>query len=499
MSLWQLAGTIVLLLFTTVHWVAGQDVFQPEDTICRLGLNNAAPQTNAFAGGIIWVDANTNGVKEADESAPSEIVIPVTLYWGINNLPSDNQTTGCIAFPDNNGAFRFSVLPPVGGANFFLQVDIEALLEAGFVITRFSSMNGFKAYTGSTDSFRLLRATPGNITDVKLNLGVIKIPQCTNLMDIVLSLDFASEVSGETNLYTPIKHFARAVVRGLHIGIGGTHVGVVQFSGTNSSGEVNSRLAFSLNQFLNRSQLSQAIKGLGREQLTKNTSRSLWSALHFADEELDASARSPFLPRVTIVITDGEHLDVKLGPGLEEKQYPLPLADDMKTEDNTLIFVVRLKPRIGKEAYTDNYILGKSSSNQGIASWPTETYVIPVLEDGGILGGQDYLTSALVPLLTNLCNATQLRTPIQNYFKTSQPVLSWTTVNWANTYYIQIGNSPNFTQALVYEETVLSNIRSTTVPALDDGIYWWRVRGIRVNGTSGAWSAVDSFVVDALP
>jgi hypothetical protein len=33
-------------------------------------------------------------------------------------------------------------------------------------------------------------------------------------------------------------------------------------------------------------------------------------------------------------------------------------------------------------------------------------------------------------------------------------------------------------------------------PTLADGLYYWRVRAQKADSTWGAWSAVDSFVVD---
>lgn len=88
--------------------------------------------------------------------------------------------------------------------------------------------------------------------------------------------------------------------------------------------------------------------------------------------------------------------------------------------------------------------------------------------------------------------------PRRHYFTTATPELTWNRISWATTYRLEIDDAPTFAAPLVYEHTTttpdeLSHIVATP---LADGLYYWRVRAI-IGGTSGAWSATESFVVNA--
>lgn len=489
----------IFLMALMTGWVSGQEGLTPQESVCRLQQTNlVAPQTDAFVGGSIWQEANSNGLRDIGEIPVTNIPVSISLYWGVNGLVTDNQPTGCVAFPDANGNFRFRVLPPPAGAQFFLAVDVDALLESepGYILAELNTFddNGsdFIPDLGQTASFTLLRATPQNTVDLEYDLGLIKIPQCDNFMNVVLALDFVYFISGESNRFTAIKYLARGIVRGLNVNPGGTHVSTVQFSRTNSVGEINSRVDIQLGQYVNRNLLMQAIRGITVSNPLKNTSRSVWEGLYLSDQQLDNFPRPP-LPNIIIMITDGEHTETNLGYGSKHKEDPRPLANAIKKE-GTLIFVVRLRPREDRngniKAITDGYMLGYPNKNQqGVASWPLDTYVINVR-------GQDSLTTALVPLLTNLCDATQLDAPIRNYYTTSILTLNWTPYADVTGYEVQIAGTPNFNTAIVFGEVVVAET-ITTMP-LTDGIYWWRVRPIFPNGV-GAWNLIDSFVIDAVP
>jgi len=85
--------------------------------------------------------------------------------------------------------------------------------------------------------------------------------------------------------------------------------------------------------------------------------------------------------------------------------------------------------------------------------------------------------------------------PPRNYFTTETPTLSWNHVTGAETYEIQVDTATNFAAPLVFTTTVPASDLAVTLPSLDDGVYYWRVRANSSTRT-GAWSAVDSFTVD---
>jgi hypothetical protein len=94
--------------------------------------------------------------------------------------------------------------------------------------------------------------------------------------------------------------------------------------------------------------------------------------------------------------------------------------------------------------------------------------------------------------------------PIRNYNTIKNHTLSWGRVSWAAEYEIQVSTTSNFAGTPVFSDTVdkftLSIIVEDAVQlpnGLSEGIYYFRVRGRKADGTwSTVWSTVDSFVVD---
>ena len=86
--------------------------------------------------------------------------------------------------------------------------------------------------------------------------------------------------------------------------------------------------------------------------------------------------------------------------------------------------------------------------------------------------------------------------PSQNYVITSTPTLSWNRVTGATEYEIEVAMSPSFADPLSFSETVPANTLYVATTALNNGMYYWRVRA--KNGNSfGSWSVVQSIVVNA--
>ncbi len=87
--------------------------------------------------------------------------------------------------------------------------------------------------------------------------------------------------------------------------------------------------------------------------------------------------------------------------------------------------------------------------------------------------------------------------PHGNRFTTHTPTLTWNRLTWALTYDIQIAETTNFSTSLIYEgSTSGPELEHLVTQSLENGDYFWRVRGVGAGG-AGNWSAADMFVVDA--
>jgi hypothetical protein len=116
-------------------------------------------------------------------------------------------------------------------------------------------------------------------------------------------------------------------------------------------------------------------------------------------------------------------------------------------------------------------------------------------------GQQNALTSDYsqeVSVTTSAANAI----PQRAYFTTTTPTLTWNRISWAAGYEIQVATDKTFS-AVVYTKSDLTagdlSVIVNATPSLHKGVYYWRVRALRAGGSAGAWSAVDSFVVDVAP
>lgn len=90
--------------------------------------------------------------------------------------------------------------------------------------------------------------------------------------------------------------------------------------------------------------------------------------------------------------------------------------------------------------------------------------------------------------------------PTRNVFHTAQPALSWSRVTWAAGYAVEVARQPSFDSRVFETDTLGAGALSIMVGVLlADGVYFWRVRARRPDGSWGGWSATDSFVVDVSP
>lgn len=83
--------------------------------------------------------------------------------------------------------------------------------------------------------------------------------------------------------------------------------------------------------------------------------------------------------------------------------------------------------------------------------------------------------------------------PMRNLYTTNQPTLAWGEVSWAMGYMVEIADNPNFTAPYRYE--VGRDTFTLTTDPLADGLYYWRVRARKPDGSWGNWSGSDNFMV----
>ncbi len=78
------------------------------------------------------------------------------------------------------------------------------------------------------------------------------------------------------------------------------------------------------------------------------------------------------------------------------------------------------------------------------------------------------------------------------------PALAWTApAGTAPAYYhLQLDDDPRFGSMIINDNLITTLSRPLPYPPLADGVYYWRVASININGVAGGWSAVFSFTVD---
>jgi len=79
---------------------------------------------------------------------------------------------------------------------------------------------------------------------------------------------------------------------------------------------------------------------------------------------------------------------------------------------------------------------------------------------------------------------------------TSPVTLTWGSTANAQSHQVQVDNNSTFTSPEVDQAVSVTSYQATGLP---DGIYAWRVRGINIFGSPGAWSTVRSFTLDTTP
>jgi peptidyl-Asp metalloendopeptidase len=82
-------------------------------------------------------------------------------------------------------------------------------------------------------------------------------------------------------------------------------------------------------------------------------------------------------------------------------------------------------------------------------------------------------------------------------YQTNQPVLTWLLEGRPYTHFeLQIAQISTFSSILHTLTTTDGSTQSLQTPALADGTYYWRVRGVFANNSTTNWSSAQSFVVE---
>ncbi len=101
------------------------------------------------------------------------------------------------------------------------------------------------------------------------------------------------------------------------------------------------------------------------------------------------------------------------------------------------------------------------------------------------------------PFTFTLGSSTLGNIPQRNNFEVERPTLTWSAVNDAIQYQVQISTSQSF-DPLIYNDFVDGAELSFTMPInLPDRRYYWRVRAKDSDQHWGAWSRAEAFWVDA--
>ncbi len=86
--------------------------------------------------------------------------------------------------------------------------------------------------------------------------------------------------------------------------------------------------------------------------------------------------------------------------------------------------------------------------------------------------------------------------PNRNYFTALPITLTWNRVSGVIGYQVQVATSSNFDVLSIAKElTTVGDVLHVDIPTLDNGFYYWRVRGQIDSNHWGAWSEVQSFTL----
>jgi hypothetical protein len=86
--------------------------------------------------------------------------------------------------------------------------------------------------------------------------------------------------------------------------------------------------------------------------------------------------------------------------------------------------------------------------------------------------------------------------PLRNLHTTRTPTLTWNGIPWAARYQVQVDDRTSFISPVFDQETLDAEALSMTINPLPNGVYHWRVRAQRPDGSWGGWSSASSFTIN---
>jgi hypothetical protein len=432
------------------------------------------PRTGAYLGDRVWEDLNANGIQ--DDGEPGIPGISLKLV---------NATTGerinRIQVTDENGnyAFFFDPLGPCPPCtSVYIEVDQSDLLSAGYTITRQYQVgvsDVFNSDFSQIDGRTAVIPIMWRYLYANFDLGLVRIPECAAAYDLSLTLDFSTDISNGTNNIEYLKYFAQAITRSFTINQDATQIGVTSFAAGNNPNSQNSAVEVALNAYPDdRDALIERIGQITRLENRRYNATSLYEGLRVSDTMLRTQGRSD-AEKIILVVTDGQD---------NEPGDPIGEAARIKRQ-GTKIYVVKLN-------LTGVLEVPSRTNARMVATDDQPPYLF---ED---IGQPVDLMSVLSDVVINVCQPLP-SAPVRNYFMTSTPVLTWSRVDWAEGYRVEVYRLGE-TEPAFSAEVGQFDLQVETTP-LADRQYNWRVRAILSTDPKvyGPWSAMDSFLIDAVP
>ncbi|MBL8161895.1 MAG: hypothetical protein JNJ61_07900, partial [Anaerolineae bacterium] len=128
-----------------------------------------------------------------------------------------------------------------------------------------------------------------------------------------------------------------------------------------------------------------------------------------------------------------------------------------------------------------------------------QSYTAPYLAIGGYswqVYASNSFGNALSGTHTLIIASAENSAPQRNYVTQLDPTLSWTRVSWALGYWVRVDNNSNFSSPEFENTSVPADQTSVIANLPGDGIYYWQVCARPAPTTCGAWSTVETLVVD---
>jgi uncharacterized repeat protein (TIGR01451 family) len=85
--------------------------------------------------------------------------------------------------------------------------------------------------------------------------------------------------------------------------------------------------------------------------------------------------------------------------------------------------------------------------------------------------------------------------PARTAFSTNSPTITWNTVSWAIAYQVEVSRSSTFTTGVIASDVLSPLNLSWVSDTLGNGVWFWRVRARKPDGTWGPYSAAETIAI----